>query len=58
MLRSVSADFRSGRPRATAATILDTLLETELFEFEAGAFTDAKRARPRLFYVGFVVRQH
>jgi transcriptional regulator with PAS, ATPase and Fis domain len=31
------------------ATIPDTMLEAELFGFEAGAFTDAKRANPGLF---------
>ena len=31
------------------AAIPDTMLEAELFGFEAGAFTDAKRAKPGLF---------
>jgi transcriptional regulator with PAS, ATPase and Fis domain len=33
------------------AAIPDTMLEAELFGFEAGAFTDAKRAKPGLFDV-------
>src|SRR5262245_39694285 len=31
------------------AAIPDTMLEAELFGFEAGAFTDARRAKPGLF---------
>jgi two-component system, NtrC family, response regulator AtoC len=31
------------------AAIPDTMLEAELFGFEAGAFTDAKHAKPGLF---------
>jgi transcriptional regulator with PAS, ATPase and Fis domain len=31
------------------AAIPDTLLEAELFGFEAGAFSDARRAKPGLF---------
>ena len=43
-----------GRARASfvdvnCAAIPDTMLEAELFGFEAGAFTDAKRAKPGLF---------
>ena len=33
------------------AAIPDTLLEAELLGFEAGTFTDAKRAKPGLFEV-------
>src|SRR5262245_25543716 len=33
------------------AAIPDTMLEAELFGFEAGAFTDARRAKPGLFEV-------
>ena len=33
------------------AAIPESMLEAELFGFEAGAFTDAKRAKPGLFEV-------
>ena len=42
---------RSGGPfvDVNCAAIPETMLEAELFGFEAGAFTDAKRAKPGLF---------
>ncbi len=42
---------RAGRPfmNITCSAIQDTLLESELFGHERGAFTDAKRARRGLF---------
>jgi DNA-binding NtrC family response regulator/tetratricopeptide (TPR) repeat protein len=42
---------RSGGPfvDVNCAAIPDTMLEAELFGFEAGAFTDARRAKPGLF---------
>src|SRR5262249_20080537 len=35
--------------QVNCAAIPDTMLEAELFGFEAGTFTDAKRAKPGLF---------
>jgi DNA-binding NtrC family response regulator/tetratricopeptide (TPR) repeat protein len=42
---------RTGGPflEVNCAAIPDTMLEAELFGFEAGAFTDAKRPKPGLF---------
>ena len=42
---------RAGGPfvDVNCAAIPDTMLEAELFGFEAGAFTDARRAKPGLF---------
>src|SRR6266542_76548 len=42
---------RSGGPfvDVNCAAIPDTLLEAELFGFERGAFTDARRSKPGLF---------
>ena len=46
------------QPRADAAAIPDTLLGAELFGVAAGTFSDVKRAKPGLLYVGFVMRQN
>jgi two-component system, NtrC family, response regulator AtoC len=52
----VARVIHDGGPRAqgpfidvNCAAIPETLLEVELFGFEAGTFTDAKRAKPGLF---------
>jgi transcriptional regulator with PAS, ATPase and Fis domain len=44
---------RAGGPfiEVNCAAIPETMLEAELFGFEPGAFTDAKRAKPGLFEV-------
>ncbi len=46
------------QPRADAAATPDTLLGAELFSVAAGTFSDVKRAKPGLLYVGLVVRQN
>jgi transcriptional regulator with PAS, ATPase and Fis domain len=52
----VARAIHDSEPRAAGpfievncAAIRESMLEAELFGFEAGAFTDAKRAKPGLF---------
>jgi len=49
VLHDSGAGVRSPFIDVNCAAIPESMLEAELFGFEAGAFTDARRAKPGLF---------